>query len=57
MSDIAQPLELTTAPLLQYGLYRELAMEASDAENRSNFNFPDFFAPRPMPGSMTISVT
>ncbi|MEV8252150.1 hypothetical protein AB0O87_14635 [Microbacterium sp. NPDC076768] len=51
----ATPLEPTDAVLAEYAQYRRLAFDALESIDQTHDELPDFFAPRPMPGSLTFA--
>lgn len=51
----ATPLEPTDAVFAEYAQYRRLAFDALESIGQTHDALPDFFAPRPMPGSLTFA--
>jgi len=51
----ATPQEPKTAVFAEYAQYRRLAFDALESAGQPYDALPDYFAPRPMPGSMTLA--
>lgn len=51
----ATPQESNDAVFAEYAQYRLLAFDALESVGQAHDALPDFFAPRPMPGSLTLA--
>ncbi|MGA5644127.1 hypothetical protein ACPCHV_02420 [Microbacterium sp. NPDC088796] len=51
----ATPQESHEAVFAEYAQYRRLAFDALESVGQAHDALPDFFAPRPMPGSLTFA--